>query len=314
MIDRRELIEEQLLRETVRKLIKKVKKDKQKRNKLEETTLRKVIRKTILLEKTPVGDSPHKKTGINKLRQTLKVIIPVIRDDYLSLTTDKAQRDSYIAHLVNGVDNVLAPAEANIEAPESANDNSLFTQDDEMPLAAESLLEEMDEDVEIDIGDEETEEPLDLGIDVLPDQEKDEEPEEEVDDDETALTKGMEGEAHDETGRNVALGTFKQIQGSVVDDFSELANDEDRELYHDYMKTNVLLWRDKFEEVLSTNLPEPTTPEYEKEKDHMEPEEGSANDNSLFTQDDEMPLAAEALLKEDSGGIMAEQYIDITNI
>jgi len=290
MIDRKELIEEQLLRETVRKLIKKVKKDKQKRKKLEETTLRKVIRKTILLEKTPVGDaSPHQKTGINKLRQTLKVIIPTIRDDYLSLTTDKTQRDSYIAHLVNGVDNILAPAEANMEAPESAEDNSVFSQDDEVPLATEALFEDLDEEVDIEVGDEGTEEPLDLGIDVLPDQEKDEEPEEEVDDDETALTKGMEGEAHDETGRNVALGTFKQTQGTIVDDFSELANDEDRELYHDYMKTNILLWRDKFEEVLSTNLPEPTTPEYEKERDHMKPE-------------------------EDSGGIMAEQYIDITNI
>jgi hypothetical protein len=313
MIDRRELIEEQLLRETVRKLIKKVKKDRQKRNNLKEVALRKVIRKTILLEKTPVGDSPHQKTGINKLRQTLKVIVPVIRDDYLSLTTDKVQRDSYIAHLVNGIDNILAPAEANIEAPESANDNSLFTQDDEIPLAAEALLEEIDEDVEIDIGDEEIEEPLDLGIDVLPDQAKDEVPEEEVDDDETALTKGMEGEDHDETGRNVALGTFKQIQGSVVDDFSELANDEDRELYHDYMKTNILLWRDKFEATLSTNLPVPTTPEYEKEKDHMKPEEESANDNSLFTQDDEMSIAAEALLKEDSG-IMAEQYINVIDL
>ena len=31
-----------------------------------------------------------------------------------------------------------------------------------------------------------------------------------------------------------------------------------------HLKTNLLLWRDKFEDALSTNLPEPTTPEYEK--------------------------------------------------
>ena len=94
----------------------------------------------------------------------------------------------------------------------------------------------------------------------------DEEPEEEEDEDEMTVTKGLEGEQHDETGRNVALSTFKQIQGTIVDDFGTLANDEDRDLYHDYLKTNILLWRDKFEDALSSKLPEPTTPEYEKEK------------------------------------------------
>ena len=69
---------------------------------------------------------------------------------------------------------------------------------------------------------------------------------------------------NDETGRNLAIATFKQVQNTIVDDFENLANDEDRELYHDYLKTNLLLWRDKFEDALSTNLPEPTTPEYEK--------------------------------------------------
>ena len=41
--------------------------------------------------------------------------------------------------------------------------------------------------------------------------------------------------------------------------------DEDREIYHDYLKTNILLWRDKFEDALSPKLPEPSTPEYESE-------------------------------------------------
>ena len=63
---------------------------------------------------------------------------------------------------------------------------------------------------------------------------------------------------HDETGRNAALATFKQVQGNIVDDFEQLAADEDRELYHDYLKTNILLWRDKFEDAFLTtclNLP-----------------------------------------------------------
>ena len=113
MIDRKELLEEQLLREGVRKAIKKVRSEKANKQKLEEKYLRKVVR-GLLLEKTPVADeSPHEKTGINVLRKTLKKVIPQMKEDYLSLTTDVAQRESYIAHLVNGIDNLLAPVETN---------------------------------------------------------------------------------------------------------------------------------------------------------------------------------------------------------
>lgn len=247
MVDRKELIEEQVLRKVVRQIIKKVKSNNKKQQYLEEQTLKKVIQKAILLEKTAVGDeAPHEKTGINILRKTLKKVIPQIKDDYLSLTTDPAQRKSYMAHLINGIDNLLAPIETNIDAPKAA---------DEVELEEEVDINIGTEDKFIDIGD--------LGLSG-----EEEEPEEEieVDDDEELLTRGIADKEHDETGRNVALGTFKQIQGTIVDDFGELANDEDRELYHDYLKTNVLLWRDRFEDVLTTNLPEPTTPEYEREK------------------------------------------------
>ena len=93
-----------------------------------------------------------------------------------------------------------------------------------------------------------------------------EEEEEEIDADADMVTRGLEDDENDETGRNVAISTFKQIQNSIVDDFENLANDKDREIYHDYLKTNILLWKDKFESSLSTSLPEPSTPEYEKEK------------------------------------------------
>jgi len=253
MKDRNELIEEQVLRENIRRIVKTVKNKRTAQESLEEQALRKVIRK-LLIEKTPVADeTPHEKTGINVLRKTLKKVIPQIRDDYMSLTTDVAQRTSYIAHLINGIDNLLAPVETNMDAPEPAGNVDL------------------DEEIEIDVEDD-GDDLIDLGMDILPGEEKEAEPEEEeeIDDDEATLTHGMEDGDHDATGRNVALSTFKQVQGTIVDDFGELANDEDRELYHDYLKTNVLLWRDKFEDLLSTNLPEPTTPEYEKEKQHIE--------------------------------------------
>jgi len=261
MKNRIELIEEQLLRENIRKIIKTSRKKKTNTEALEESTLRSVIR-GIIQEKIAINDEvPHEKTGINKLRQTLKKIIPQIRDAYLSLTTDPEQRKSYIAHLVNGIDNLLAPIETNIDAPEAAPDM------------------ELEEDIEIDVGDE-REEPLDLGVDILPTPEEEEEEEAiEIDDDEELLTRGLKDVENDATGRNASLGTFKQIQGTIVNDFGELANDEDRELYHDYLKTNILLWKDNFEEFLTSNLPEPTTPEYEKEKAGGDQEIGPELDN-----------------------------------
>jgi len=261
MKNRNDLIEEDLLRENIRKIITKIHTKREEKELNEEQVLRDVVSR-LLQEKTAVNDQiPHEKTGINKLRQTLKKIIPQIRDAYLSLTTDPEQRKSYIAHLVNGIDNLLAPIETNIDAPEAAPDM------------------ELEEDIEIDVGDE-REEPLDLGVDILPTPEEEEEEEAiEIDDDEELLTRGLKDSENDATGRNASLGTFKQIQGTIVNDFGELANDEDRELYHDYLKTNILLWKDNFEEFLTTNLPEPTTPEYEKEKAGGDQEIGPELDN-----------------------------------
>ena len=251
MIDRNKFIEEQLLRENIRKAIKVVKSKKEKMALQEDQMLRSVIRKMLMEEKTPVADdTPHEKTGINYLRTTLKKIIPTIKDAYLSLTTSEDQRKSYIAHLINGIDNLLAPIEVNAGAPGPAPEGAL----------GEGGLEE---EVEVSVGDD-PEEFIDIGDMGLEGEEEVEE-EEPEDEDMTTMTTGMEDGMHDETGRNAALATFKQIQGNIVDDFEQLAADEDRELYHDYLKTNILLWRDKFEDSLTQGMPEPTTPEYEAE-------------------------------------------------
>lgn len=262
MKDRNDFIAEQLLRENIRKVLTTAKTKKARKALNEEAELRGVIRK-LLKEKVAVGDEvPHQKTGINKLRDTLKKIVPQIRDDYLNLTTAESQRKSYIAHLVNGIDNLLAPINTNIDAPEPSD------------------KQDLEEEIEIDVGGEKEETAgddenfIDIGDDILPSGEEEEDEEAiEVSDEEELVTRGLETDENDETGRNAAIETFKQIQAAIVTDFSVLANDEDREIYHDYLKTNILLWRDRFEEVLSKNLPEPTTPEYEQEKAGVQPGE-----------------------------------------
>jgi len=264
MKDRNDFIAEQLLRENIRKALTTVKTKKAQKALNEETELRGVIRK-LLKEKIAVGDEvPHQKTGINKLRDTLKKIVPQIRDDYLNLTTDESQRKSYIAHLVNGIDNLLAPINTNIDAPEPSD------------------KQDLEEEIEISVSDEKAaddENFIDIGDDILPSGEEEEDEEGiEISDEEELVTRGLDTDENDETGRNAAIETFKQIQSAIVTDFSVLANDEDREIYHDYLKTNILLWRDRFEEVLTKNLPEPTTPEYEEEKAGVQPGEDNLED------------------------------------
>ena len=70
----------------------------------------------------------------------------------------------------------------------------------------------------------------------------------------------------DETGRDMSYSTFKKVQGSMLDSWEVLSNADDKELFYDYLLTNLKLYFDKFEDELKANLPEPTTPEYEKAK------------------------------------------------
>ena len=62
----------------------------------------------------------------------------------------------------------------------------------------------------------------------------------------------------------MAFKRFKKIQQNILDSFAVVEpDDEDRETFYDYLITNVKLYFDKFEEELSPEVEEPTTPEYE---------------------------------------------------
>tara|TARA_R100000008_G_scaffold76685_1_gene56694 strand:+ start:2711 stop:3514 length:804 start_codon:yes stop_codon:yes gene_type:complete len=245
-IDRKEFIEElkveDLLRENIRKVIRIVKNRKQQKldeAKEEERYLRTIIRKVIAEGVVPDQDpAPAKSTGINVLEDLLKKIIPILQDDYKLLTTDEQQRQSFRAHILNGVKNSIAPMRAVLAAPDA---------DDEKGL---------EEVVDIDIGDEEK------FIDI--EDKPKEEPEPEASPEEQF---GAGLEDHDETGRNMAFQTYKKIESNIVDSYDLIANEEDRALFYDYLLTNLKLYFDKFEDELAGNMEEPTTPEYEKAKE-----------------------------------------------
>lgn len=248
LTDRVQFIQELQLRKVIREGINTVlekKKDTKKQSFLEESQLREVIR-ILIKETTAVSDndpSPHKSTGINVLEDLLKKIIPVLEIDFKKLTTGSEQRQSFRAHIIQAIEDVLAPSKALNRIGDGTEDT-----DKMIPIG--------EQEIDVSVGDENTPEE-DAFIDIDPDAGK-EEPEDERD------TFGIEGQ--DITGRNMAFDSFKKINQNILDSYDLLSSHEDLELFYDYLITNLKLYFDKFENDLGT-VEEPTTDEYEQEKD-----------------------------------------------
>jgi len=245
MIERKKIIAEQMVREYVRKrLVSKITEARR-----GEALLRSAIR-SILQEAETGTEEPSTYTGINVLADLLKTIIPTIQDDYMMLTTSKEQRESFRNHLVHAVKNSLRPIEVTSDA-EDLGENVVF----EIDRAT------LTEKIEVQIKDEETE--AEEFIDI----------EKEVEEDDFVKI-----DDQNETGRNFASETFKRIEKQTVDAYDMLADDQDRDMFYDYLITNLLLYFDKFEADLATTLPDVTTPEYEKEKEETDMEEDPVED------------------------------------
>tara|TARA_Y100001938_G_C7982700_1_gene375243 strand:- start:157 stop:942 length:786 start_codon:yes stop_codon:yes gene_type:complete len=202
----------------------------------QENELRMHIR-SILKESAATQDTdpaPHRSTGINVLSDLLKKIIPILEDDFKILTTSSDQRQSFRAHVIHGVQNALAPLRSTEDAGGDASK--------EIPIS----------EIEVQVG---GDNDADKMIDI------DDSAEEDVLSPEEEFGTGLEGA--DQTGRNMAYSSFKKIERNILDSYELLSNDEDKELFYDYLITNLKLYFDKFEDELASNLEEPTTPEYD---------------------------------------------------
>tara|TARA_R100001082_G_scaffold110862_2_gene92118 strand:+ start:307 stop:1137 length:831 start_codon:yes stop_codon:yes gene_type:complete len=259
--------EEKILRSHIREAIKIVKKKRQEKALIEEDKLRSVIRgfakksikeegeekqlrqfiRKALSEAAVADETPHASTAINSLEDLIKVIVPQIADDYKDLTTSQEQRDSFRAHIIVGVKNLLAPQRAEAGLEDLAEDLS-------------------EQEITLDVEDERP--SLDKPLVDFDEKEEEQKPKEETE----LETFGIEGK--DFTGRNFAFKTFKKIEKQIVSAYADLGDADDKETFYDYLITNLKLYFDKFEDELQTTItPEPTTPEYEKEKGDQAPGE-----------------------------------------
>ena len=248
---REQTIYKEQLRQVIRHLV-----NKERNNMLnEEKQLRELIRQIIKEQ-----DTPTKSTGLNKLIQALKIILPTVENGYKSLTTDKEQRDSFKQHYLKAIIDTLSPQDA-IRAASGG---------ESVGMLGGSALEEQDE-IEVKIEDDDAD-PADLSAEI---DEKEPDETAQIRRDAGVTLKDIEGKKTDipipqipgldETGRDESVDVYKKTVDAVTRNYRTLHNESDRKEFKEYLVTNLLLYFDKFENDIAPELEPVTTPEYEKQ-------------------------------------------------
>jgi len=221
----------------------------------EKKQLREIIRQII-----KENDTPTKSTGLNKLIQALKIVLPTVESGYKSLTTDKEQRDSFKQHYLKALIDTLSPQ----DAIRNASGGEV------VGMLGGSALEEQEE-IEVNVKDDEDSSDLSADIEDL---ESDDD--NQIKKDAGVTLKDVEGKKTniplpqipglDETGRDESVDVYKKTIDAVTRNYRTLHNENDRKEFKEYLVTNLLLYFDKFENDISPELNPVTTPEYEKQK------------------------------------------------
>jgi len=246
-IDRQEFLQELRLRKQIRKAIQVIRERKlAKCTGLleEEIRLRKLVRR--LLKEEGEGDES---TGISYLRTTLKKIIPELETGYTSLRTSKEQRDSYRTHILNAVQDLLIRGDTNFNAtPDQDPDERIGEIEEAIGVAVGDGVP--DPRKRIDIGRKKPDErPADAA---------------QASDKEELESFAISGQ--DLTGAKGALRGMDQIENVIVNTYADLYDPNDRDIYADFIITNLQLYFDEFEDELQKVIPEPENPDYEQRK------------------------------------------------
>jgi len=282
MISRKEFVEELRLREQIKKIIQEVNQKKQVAEIIqlqEEKELRKQIQKLlfegVLFEETDVD--PHESTGINVLEELLKKIIPVLETDYKTLTTSEEQRKSFRAHIINAIQNVLIPTR--VTPSEVDTENQPESEAEALKEKSQAIIKgaasntpqnlEEQEDIDIKIGDD-----ADMAADPSEDITASDDQFIDIKDKKKKKEKDIFTIGNlDMTGRNLALRSFDKIEKNIIDSYSLLSDEEDKNLFYSYIIANIKLYADKWEDELKTMVSEPTNSEYEQGKEAQSSEE-----------------------------------------
>jgi nicotinic acid mononucleotide adenylyltransferase len=253
MINRAEFIQEIKLRKLVRETLKRKIKEENELILKEEKKLRLVIRRLL---NEGEEDTPHPITGINVLKDLLKKIVPTIEKDYKNLTTDQNQRKSFRAHLIKAAKDLLHLSNSPQKAAEVEQDQELqeeIVEDPNIPKDPKFIAIKKPQTIK--------KEPVD-----------------------SFSIQGM-----DTTGRDVSQKTFDKIKKQIETSRSMLSNKKDVSAFEDYLLTNLKLHMDVFDNEMNVSAEEPSTPEYDQEKQKLDSNPPEADKNDAATAGTESP-------------------------
>lgn len=258
---RKQFIEELKLRRLIRKGIKVIKEKRQyaEYDQIADEAILKSVIKDMILSEAGKRKNRYGNTGLNHLDELLERIIPILEDDYKTLETDIEQRESFRAHIINAVENILAPEKVNAE-----------TDPDIDNLVEQDIRVTVDKGEGDDLEDPEEEDPMFIDVDRPGKREKEEREKEEAGLDkkpskEDAEKEKFSIEGEDETGRNDAYTSFKKIRNQIIDAYSGLSNEKDKNIFYDYLIANLKLYFDRFEEELQATVEEPSSEIYDQQ-------------------------------------------------
>ena len=262
-MNRLDFYNEMILRENVRKAIRLVRNRRQE-TLTEETKLRNIIR-NLISEDASETEGPTMNTGGNALDQMLlnTNTLSELEKEYKTLTTSAQQRESFRAHIINAVVKALG-IERVSGLPNAAGPSDPGGEEGEAFGALEEAVRALFE-AELSVGDA-PEEEVEAEAPKLG--QEPEEADDPVEAEREEFASGVEVEdGMDKTGRNYALNAWNKIEKNVTEAYANLGNEEDRKQYYDYLITNLKLYFDQWESELEGSPEEPTTPEYEAEKE-----------------------------------------------
>jgi len=245
---------------------------------LQEKRIRNIIRGILLKEASDVNfDVTSQSTGINILAKAIKQTSGILYKAYLTMTTSKAQRDSFRAHILRNVVDLFIRVDLLSDADEAREGEESIEKAksaESAPLlkAPEGVQEEepqeLEEDIDIDVKDDE-----DVDA-VQPKQNQKAEPnfaEMEKEQEKEIGKQVKEKEfiqlpGEDPTGRNIAMETFPLISSAIAENYAILSLQKDKEDYKNYMLANLKAYFDQYEQKIAASVSEPYSAEYEKVK------------------------------------------------
>jgi len=287
--------EEKLLREFVRKtfVAKMLQEEKQKF--LQEQKVRSWVKSLIsevneensntVISEAKDQANPHPNTGINKLRDAIRKAKPSVKSKFQQLTSSGEQRESFSNHMLaafvrlfDQLDALSASAEAEQDMTDTSADLGGLDEpavdtlaappagtdieselEDQLDVQLENILRELDLDVdepgaeEMDVvsADLEAEKEKDTKLSQV---EKDVEKKKAKDSEREEFGAGIEG---DQTGRNQAFDAFNLVQSYFSDNYLDLDNAEDKDMFKKWGLYNLKLLLDSYEEELNPGLEQP---------------------------------------------------------